>query len=251
VSRPEGDADRVSDDTKITPGSTSGGVQPAGAGRSGVPVAGQGVQNQASPPGPAGPKKTGFFSTRNGRLVMIAGAVAALLVVAGVAAALFIAVLGVFANKPQAPVPAASTAQAPAASTTSSESVAGASPSEVAIAPITNVDVYTVRDPFQPVISQQVATATASTSTTSSSTTTSSSSSTTTGTAGDENTITLVSIDDDGQATFTVGNATYVAGAGERLGTTPWQVVSIGDDYAVVLYGDEQVTLIVGEGISK
>jgi hypothetical protein len=204
-----------------------------------------------------GEAKTGFFSTRGGRLVLIGGAVAILLVVAGIAAAVLIAVLGVFGGKPAAvvtPVPAATTTNTSAAVTPAPESSAAT----ITIAPITNSDVYTVRDPFQPLIENPVATATAepSGSTTPSTNTSGSSggSGTTTGTAGNEDTLVLLAVVTESgeyKGKFQIGNAIYVAGAGEQLGTTPWQVVSVESNSAVVLYGDEQLTLVVGQSLSK
>ena len=44
---------------------------------------------------------------------------------------------------------------------------------------------------------------------------------------------------------------TYIAGAGEQLGDSPWEVISVDSNSAVVLYGDEQVTLVVGQEITK
>jgi len=40
-------------------------------------------------------------------------------------------------------------------------------------------------------------------------------------------------------------------GEGDRLGDTAWSVVSLGTDSAVMQYGDVQVTLRIGQGITK
>lgn len=229
------EAGPVADQTPLAPGQTPEGVQPP--------------ELTATPVTDGPVVKTGFLSTRNGRLVLVGGAVAILLVIAGIAAALLITVFGIFGGKTAAPVPPVSTAAA-------ATSTAGTAPSQepssvnITIAPIGNADVYTVRDPFQPLIQNPLATATP----TPSSNTTGSGSNPTTQTGGDENTLTLVSIstvDGVNKGTFLVGTTTYVAGAGEQLGSTPWQVISVGSTSAVVLFGDEQVTLAVGQGVTK
>lgn len=206
-----------------------------------------------SPGGAETEAKTGFFSTRNGRIVLIGGAVAVLLVVAGVAAAVLLAVLGMTGAQS---VVTSVTSVTPVTATTPTSTTDGASAvaSTMTIAPIDNSDVYVVRDPFQPLLSLPLATATVDATANGSSTNTTSSSSSSTTSTADDNTLTLVSIsvvDGVYKGTFTVGGATIVAGAGQRLGSTPWQVVSMDSDSAVVLYGDEQVTLVVGQGISK
>ena len=38
---------------------------------------------------------------------------------------------------------------------------------------------------------------------------------------------------------------------GDTLLDTPWKVVDIGDDSVEMLYGDTEVTLTVGQGLSK
>jgi hypothetical protein len=200
--------------------------------------------------------KEGFLSTRNGKLVLIGAAVASFLVIAGIVAALALTVLGFMGAKSTAVVvvpPAPGTAKV---STSSAGAPESSSAETISIAPIGNADVYTARDPFQPRIPLPAAPTTSSSNTTGSSDTTGSGggSSTTTGTATDNNTLTLLSVSTvDGvrKGKFQIGSTIYVAGAGEQLGSTPWQVVSVGSNSAVVLYGDEQVTLVVGQEITK
>ncbi len=50
---------------------------------------------------------------------------------------------------------------------------------------------------------------------------------------------------------FVWNGTTYTAGAGEVIGSSPWKVVEVGTDSVVMLYGDTQVTLSLGQGISK
>lgn len=57
----------------------------------------------------------------------------------------------------------------------------------------------------------------------------------------------------DGRAvgTFFWNDNIYTAGEGERLGETPWRVLSITGDTVSLLYGDSRVTLSVGQALSK
>jgi hypothetical protein len=52
-------------------------------------------------------------------------------------------------------------------------------------------------------------------------------------------------------ATFIWNGATYTVGEGETLSGTPWKVVQIKENSAVMLYGDTEVTLTVAQGLSK
>ncbi len=52
-------------------------------------------------------------------------------------------------------------------------------------------------------------------------------------------------------ATFTWNGKTYTAGAGDALEGTSWKVVSISGETVVMLYGDSQISLTVGQGITK
>ena len=52
-------------------------------------------------------------------------------------------------------------------------------------------------------------------------------------------------------ATFIWNSAQYVVGEGDQVGDSPWEVVTINSDSVVMLYGDSQVTLTVGQGYSN
>jgi hypothetical protein len=58
-------------------------------------------------------------------------------------------------------------------------------------------------------------------------------------------------VDGEAVATFTWNGQEYTAGEGDQLGDSPWQVVSIEGDTVVMLYGDNRVSLTVGQGITK
>ena len=70
----------------------------------------------------------------------------------------------------------------------------------------------------------------------------------------DKDTLYLVSIqtvDSQKTATFIWNGSLYTLNAGDTIPDTPWRGVSIGDSSAVMLYGDTQVTLTTGQGLSK
>lgn len=67
-------------------------------------------------------------------------------------------------------------------------------------------------------------------------------------------TLYLVSIDEvDGErkATFIWNDETYQLAEGDGIAGTPWKVLDIRSDSVVMLYGDTEVTLTVGQGLSK
>lgn len=61
----------------------------------------------------------------------------------------------------------------------------------------------------------------------------------------------ITTVDGEPVATFVWNGQTYEAGEGDTLGDTPWKVVSISGDTVVMMYGDSQVSLTVGQGVSK
>lgn len=52
-------------------------------------------------------------------------------------------------------------------------------------------------------------------------------------------------------ATVTFGGKRYAVGVGDRIDGSSYQVVDIGADNITVLYGDDRLTLTIGESISK
>jgi hypothetical protein len=77
------------------------------------------------------------------------------------------------------------------------------------------------------------------------------------GSSGNEtvdNSITLNSITTEGQnryGVFVYQGAQYSAAVGETIGTSPYQVLEIGDGSATLLYGDDRITVALGEEIIK
>jgi hypothetical protein len=69
-----------------------------------------------------------------------------------------------------------------------------------------------------------------------------------------KDTLYLQSIDEQNgvrMATFIWNDATYTLAEGESIPGTPWKVLDIREDSVVMLFGDTEVTLTVGQGLSK
>jgi hypothetical protein len=192
-----------------------------------------------SPPEGAEPvkapaKKVGFFSTTAGRIVMIVGGITILLTICGI---IVVVSLGAFAvgslGSLVGGTPVTSTAPGGAvAATATAEATAGIPPP---VPTIENVEVFSPRDPFEVVKFP---------STTSHGT----------GEVTEQGTLTLVDIvTEDGvrKAVLTLNGTTYTLAEGERVGDTPWQVQTINSGSVRMLYGDNAVTLSIGQGISK
>jgi hypothetical protein len=196
------------------------GVQPVTDGASAV--------NPGAPASAGGLK--GFMSTTLGKIVVIGLAVGVLLAIVAVVAVIVLggaglSLLGDVAG--QLPGGSAAATGTPAAK-----------PATATIPPVAVVDnseVFTPRDPFKSVIVPASAFPDTATS------------------ADDENTLTLLEIIEENgvrKAVLQLGSAKHTLAAGEAIAGTPWQVVSVGTTSAVMLYGDSQITLTVGQGIS-
>jgi hypothetical protein len=164
-----------------------------------------------------------FFGSTTGRIVIIVVALAMLAVILGIVGTIVVGwLLG--SSGEQGPVV---TAQP---STTSTATPAPAVPT------VSDRDVFTPRNPFQPIFLPAVPTSTSTTETASS----------------DPNTLSLLRIVDENgvrHGVFSIGSTEYTVSAGETLGETPWKAVSIGVSSAVMMYGDTQIVLTVGQGV--
>ena len=67
--------------------------------------------------------------------------------------------------------------------------------------------------------------------------------------------LTLKSIEEDmdgtSYANVTYGSSPYLVAAGDRVGSSPYEVVSVGTDSATFFFGDDQVVLSIGESVDK
>lgn len=173
-------------------------------------------------------KKPGFLSTRNGKLIL--GGVA-LLVLVIIGAVVAVTVLGLFGS---------GTPQPTGKVVVKGSTVATAAPVVVPVNPPEKPlsATFTFRDIFVVTIKPSVAAS---------------------GVAGalptvPADTLYLVSISSENgvsKATFVWNNASYTVGENEVVDSSPWKVLSIGSQSAVLLYGDDKVTLSVSQGITK
>lgn len=193
--------------------------------------------------------KPGFLSTTQGKLIVIGGAVLALLVLLGIVGLLvwlflFRQTAGSVTTAPVTPPPAVTTAPG---SSAASQAVEPTTPP----LPVTNANVFVFRDPFIPLLVQAPPSSTVSASSSSTSTSEVSANATENVPA---NTLVLqdvTTVDGIAKAVLLWNGTTYTAGAGERLDDTPWQVLEVSGNSVVMLFGDTKIGLSVGEGIQK
>jgi cell division protein FtsL len=207
------------------------------------------------------PEKKGFLSTTTGRIVLIGGAVAALLVVAGVA--FFLVSTFLFVDEAvdeigqQIQQQAEQTQQGQDTTATAGEGdvIAG---EEYSHADVEYTQVHVWRDVFQPLLTpvSEDASGTAGDGGTSGGGTT----------TYNEDTLYLLDIfsgSSESAAQFYYNGIDYntttefasedhiVVREGERLDDTPWRLLNIDVTSVTVQYGDSTYVLSIGQGISK
>lgn len=200
---------------------------------SGVPAP---VPEAPDAPAPAG----GFLSSTLGKLI-VGGVI--LFAIAGAAAAIFFFFFLASSPGPEVVVPP--TGAVASTSTPTGESTE--TPTERPAGKLNSV--FRFRNPFQPAVSPPAT----PTSGTAGSGDTSGTTSIDTSNIPD-NTLVLTAIetvDGSPQASFVWNGTEYTVGEGERLGDTPWRCIQINESSVVMLYGDSQVTLSLGQGITK
>jgi flagellar basal body-associated protein FliL len=171
------------------------------------------------------PAKQSFFASRTGKIVLAAVAVVIVLGAAAVAALMF---LGFFSSDVSVqPLPGKGGA---ANETTSTPPVNRPEPAYT--------DTFAFRNVFKPTVNPP-AEATAEEIDPSEMPT-------------DTLVLTALStVDGEPVATLYWNGTTYEVREGETVGSTPWKVITIGDDWVKVLYGDVVETLALGTGITK
>ncbi|MDP2182444.1 MAG: hypothetical protein Q8K99_07730 [Actinomycetota bacterium] len=191
------------------------------------------------------PEKAGdFLSTSTGKLIVIGGAVLAFLVVAGLVAwAVFMFVLE--------PSSSPDTVGANDAAAGSKEATASA---DAIIEPggVPLSDLFTFRDVFEPLIVTPDASELETTTGSPTSTTATSDSVA----APDTSSQTLYLqdiISDNGvaRAVLVFEGQEYTLAEGESIPGSPWEVLTIGTTSVTMLYGDVQVTISIGQGVTK
>lgn len=178
-------------------------------------------------------EKKSFLATGSGKAVVIVVALGALAVIAGVVVALVLFVFGKSAVEDMDITITPSTPTTTETPTSTQE----AGPAEA----VTNSEVFTFRDIFEPLIVEVVEPTTSTTPTDTANTSV----------AG---TLTLVRVDvQDGAyvAVLTLDGVTYSLRDGERVGDSPWQVVTVREDSVVMIYGETQVVLSIGQSRTK
>jgi hypothetical protein len=196
----------------------------------------------AAPVAGDGAKKQGFFSTSSGRIVAIALGLGALLAIAGIAVWIVIFVFGSQAvdelgsqlEKPPVTSGSASTTVTPEA--------------EAPAAELPNAAVFTFRDIFKPLLVALAEPTSSGGIEGGSTTTTDTVTPTSAGTLYLDGVVTQ-----DGvlMAQLRYDGSSYTLPAGGRITNSPWQVYSVSSTSVVMLYGDNRVTLAVGQGITK
>ncbi|MHB9003203.1 MAG: hypothetical protein ACYC6C_03960 [Coriobacteriia bacterium] len=185
-----------------------------------------------------------FLSTSRGKIIVIAAAVVGFLVIAGIVAALVFTF--VIKDAAQDALTDGQISQV----TTSTAPVADDAQIIVEPALVPLSDLFTFRDIFDPLLTPVVTGDGTGTGTGGGTTGTGTDG---TGTfTGVANTLYLLDIVvEDGvtKAVMSLNGAEYRLARGETIPDTPWQVLSIGSSSVVMLYGDSQVTLSVGQGV--
>lgn len=187
---------------------------------------------------PVEAKKKGLLATPTGRIVAILVGLGALGIVVGV---VFLLVMTVFGT--QASDNLEGQLEQPPATGQSAGTTETVVP-KTAAAEIANADVFTFRNIFDPLLTV----ATTSTVTPTSTGTTDTVTPTAKGTLYLEGVVT-----EDGvlKAQLRFNNVVYTLGAGGAIPNSPWQVLRVSSTSVIMLYGDIQVTLAVGQGITK
>jgi len=180
-------------------------------------------------------KKPSFFSTTTGKIVL--GAIALVVLLAIIGVILAVVVFGGALSWLKSGT--ATTSTKPAVTTSTSATPTAAPILEPAEKPLAAT--FTFRNVFAPSIKAPVPASTE----------------TSTGASGSTDSpdtlylVDIVSTDSGRQAVFVWNNVTYTLSNGGVIPDSPWKVMEIGTDSVVMLYGDTQVTLTLGQGISK
>lgn len=184
-------------------------------------------------PMPGLDEKPGFFKTSAGRIVLIVGAVLGFLTVAGIAVAVVMTFfLGNVVDEALT-TGITTTTSKPASETAEAVAV---EPDEVPLS-----DIFTFRDIFDPLVKPAPASEETSGSSESSATA-----------DGESGTLYLQNIiveDGVSKAVLEYNGTLYSLPQGGVIPGTPWQVLSIGSSSVVVLYGDSQISLSIGQGV--
>lgn len=190
-------------------------------------------------------KKPGLLSTTGGKIVAVVVGLGVLGIIAGIAVAIVLFVFGSQAVDELENQIGQSTAQT--SETGSAGSGSTSVQAEAPAAEVANSEVFTFRDIFDPLI-KPLPEQTTSTSTSTSTTTTDTVTPTTANTLYLDGVVTQ-----DGvlMAVLRYNGSTYTLAPGGAIPNSPWEVLRVSSTTVTMLYGDVQVTLSVGQGITK
>ena len=195
---------------------------------------------QAQAPVVTADKKPGFFATTTGRVVAIIGALSVLGIIAGIAAAILLhGIAEDVVDELESQVEVTTTPEQSGAVSTGTVEASGPA-REVAYS-----EVFTFRDIFDPLLKPLPEPATPTTTTPSA---------TDTETPYAQGVLYLDGVvTEDGilKAQLRFNGQSYTLEPGERIPNTPWQVLRVSSTSVTMLYGEVQVTLAVGQGITK
>ncbi|MRS13153.1 MAG: hypothetical protein EG823_08840 [Actinobacteria bacterium] len=191
------------------------------------------------PPSASADKKSGFLATSTGKIVAIVVGLGVLGIIAGVAVAIVLYVFG-----SQAVDQLEELAQQPATSTSGEATSTAGADVPAPAAELPNSEIFTFRDIFVPLLKPLTAATTTGTSTGTTDTVTPTSS----------NTLYLDGVVTENgvlMAQLRWNGTSYSLAAGGTIPNSPWQVLRVSSTSVTMLYGDTQVTLSVGQGITK
>ncbi|MDO9107531.1 MAG: hypothetical protein Q7U89_00865 [Coriobacteriia bacterium] len=178
--------------------------------------------------------KQGFFKTSAGKIVLIVGAILGFLTVAGV---VVVVVMTFFLGN------AINEAITDGLGTATSKTATGTVSAETAMVPIEPNDIplsdlFTFRDIFEPLVKPAPEVDPSA-----------DASATPDGEAGTLYLLNIVVEDGVSKAVLLYNNTQYSLPQNGVVAGTPWQVLSIGSSSVVMLYGDSQISLSVGQGV--
>jgi len=190
---------------------------------------------------PARTASGGIGRTASRIAVGIVVSVGALAIVAGLGVSILSYALGGSTAQAQENPPAVVTAPATSGDTSTQVEQAAATIAKPA-AEVPNSAVFTFRDIFEPLIKTAPKPSTPTTPSTTPTTPTS------------KGTLFLQNIVTEGgvlKAVLLLDGKTYTLAAGGSISGTPWLVLSVNQTSVTMLYGDIQVVLTIGQGITK
>jgi len=197
--------------------------------------------NVPTPSSEVGEKKPGFLATSTGKIVAIIVGLGVLGIIAGIAVAI---VLYVFGSQAVDQIED-QVGQTPTTDTSGTTGDTTAVQAAAPAAEVPNSEIFTFRDIFVPLLKPLDEEASDSTTTT---TTPDTVTPTTQGTLYLDGVVTQNGVM---MAVLRFNGQTYTLGAGGLIPNSPWQVLRVSSTSVTMLFGDTQVTLSVGQGITK